>query len=119
MSGDIFYFVCYCVETKLKNSRTFCLVLKDASILSPLENSTRISYFRNSPEPSWIACASRNLNASSIVENSLNCPYRGTTMILWIERLKRASKVILHQGCLGKRFPPNSKPQGEDQCHRA
>ncbi len=44
--------VFYCVETKLRNSWTFCLVLKNASTLSPLENSTRISYFRNSPEPS-------------------------------------------------------------------
>jgi hypothetical protein len=43
---------CYCLATKLKNSRTLSLAPKNASTLSPLVNSTNISYFRNSPDPS-------------------------------------------------------------------
>lgn len=44
--------VCYWVATYFKNSRTFSLVLKDALTESPFEKSTKISYFRNSPDPS-------------------------------------------------------------------
>ena len=42
----------YCLATKARNSLTLDLASKDASTLSPLENSIRISYLRKSPEPS-------------------------------------------------------------------
>ena len=42
----------YCLATKSRNSLTLSLASMNASTLSPFENSTRSSYFRNSPDPS-------------------------------------------------------------------
>ena len=42
----------YCPATKARNSFTLSFASINASTLSALENSIRISYLRNSPEPS-------------------------------------------------------------------